>query len=218
VTCADALPLLLDADLAALAVDRASPLGAHVAGCARCRSVVAALQADTSRLATLAAAHPAPAARTPRADRRRPLWLAPIPIAAAIALAYLGLARIMPTSVAPTVAPAARISDSPASAPAAAATEHAAPRAARRLARAKAPPRTAAHTSAPTAVAEGRRSTPAPIDVGGPTIAQSAAPTPVAYDAGLTEADLAAADVSTAGGRVVVLRPSNTNITVVWFY
>jgi hypothetical protein len=225
--------MLLDADLAALSANHASPLGEHVRDCARCRAIVVALQADTSRLAALTVAHPAPAAGLKRSDRRRPIWLAPIPLAAAAVVAYVALSRA-PSSEAPPPEPIARqeaardpaaaadptaapdpaaIADDPAPA---LSTAPVAPRVARRHALPVARPHPSA--DAPSAVVEGSRSTPTRIDVGGPTLAQSVAPTPVAYAAEFTTSELALADVSTVGGRVVVLRPSNSNITVVWCY
>jgi hypothetical protein len=207
--------MLLDADLAALSTDHASPLGAHVANCARCRAIVITLQADTSRLAALAVAHPAPPARTGNTVRRRMPWLAPIPLAATLLLAYVGLSRMTPKAVDLPPATTARKANPPDLADAVPAARVVPRRPSRN---APASVRRLASASTTADLDESRRSTPTRIEVGGPTVAESVTPKLVAYDGDLNGVELAMADVSTSSGRVVVLRPGNTKITVVWFY
>lgn len=216
-TCENALLMLLDADLAALVRDNSSPLGRHLAGCARCQAIVARLQADTSRLAAMTGARTELAApRRHSGLRRRAIWLAPIPLAAAAVLAFVASSRV-PAIVAPAAQTGAALTH----APAPAAPPTASVSASRPSRGTDAPDRRrprAAAAPAPVDVAVGHRWTPTRIEVGGPFLAKSVAPLPVAFDADPSDGELTAADVATPGGRVVVLRPGNTNITVVWFY
>lgn len=202
-TCNDALRALLDADLEAVAAEDASPLGLHVANCARCRAVLSGLRADTARLATVAARHPVPTRQVaPRAGRPSRWSFVPIPLAMAAVLAFIVLTQ--------TIRPRATISvtEAPASGPAPAAKVVTSSVVSTR---ARADLRTGR-------IAASRLPPPTPLETVGPLPAQASAPTPVQVDPVVISEVPATVAVATAGGRAVVLRPSNANITVVWFY
>lgn len=214
-TCNDALRAMLDADLATVAAGDASPLGIHVAGCARCRAVVAGLLADTSRLAAIAARHPLPTVTVAPRVSRRATWLLPIPVAAVAVLAYVVFSHnaFHPTSIAASrmsVAPVASALEPPAAARAterAQATTHPVPR---RVA--------ASDEQTALRIEATRLAVPAPLATDGPVLAQAAPLAPVQIDAGLDAREQATVRVATTSGRAMVLRPSNASITVVWFY
>ncbi|MHB8839444.1 MAG: hypothetical protein ACYC7F_10890 [Gemmatimonadaceae bacterium] len=216
-TCNDALRALLDADLEVVAAGDASPLGLHVAGCARCQAVLAGLRADTSRLAAVTARHPvlrrATAPRTGRAAR----WLLrPIPLAATALLAFVVLTQTVRTRTmaSTSTVPASHPDSATGVAPSAADTMGAPAANTRALAR-----EAIAQTGHR---AERIAATPFPpptrLETGGPLLAQSSPPVPVLVDPVALIDVPATVAVATAGGRAVVLRPSNENITVVWFY
>lgn len=214
--CADALLMLLDADFKALPGDHASPLGAHLEVCAHCRVVAATLQTDTAQLAAFTAARPAVGAGFTRASRRRRvLWLTPIPVAAALILAYLGSSDA-PVIRTPATKSSVQVAHTPE--PLVAAPPN---RIARGAVKSVSPLITRRHetTGAPSprvAMTE-LRATPSRIAVDGPFLAKAVAPSPVTFHPELADVD-PTTDVSTPSGRVVVLRPGNANITVVWFY
>ncbi|MBX9928882.1 MAG: hypothetical protein K2X99_08215 [Gemmatimonadaceae bacterium] len=57
-----------------------------------------------------------------------------------------------------------------------------------------------------------------PLDVGGPIVAKAVPPTRIELGAEDATAARGGVEITAASGRAVVLRPSNANITIVWFY
>lgn len=214
-TCNDALRALLDADLEAVAAGEASPLGHHVACCARCQAVLAELRADTSRLATVTAQYSVTARVAAPQVRRSARWLLlPIPVAATAALAFVVLTHTEVARTTPGVSPmpASRPAPTTAVAPTTDATDVQA-----------APTRAVARVPVAQPVLRGKliAATPLPpirLETGGPLLAHASAPVPVSIDAGAISDGSTTVAVAPAEGRAVVLRPSNANITVVWFY
>ncbi len=113
-TCAGARDALLEADAGRLqSTEAATPLGAHLAACAACRSLASAITVDTTRLGAMLALRRRARRRTAR--RRGIALLAALPIAATLIFVVSRHATnrdiaAAPTQAAPRSAAAAQVS------------------------------------------------------------------------------------------------------------
>lgn len=98
--CDDALAVMLAAELAELSCEHRTPLGRHLADCARCRRVAEQLRDDSAHLAAMVAV---PRLAVPRAPVRIMPWIAGT--AAATALALVLRTPSKPDAVSPPSTP-----------------------------------------------------------------------------------------------------------------
>ncbi|HET9064213.1 MAG TPA: hypothetical protein VFN22_00135 [Gemmatimonadales bacterium] len=213
--CEDALVALLEHDLIDLCEDPATPLGRHLAGCARCRRVASQLVADSAQLAATVRT-PFPEATT-RRPRTMP-WLVGGALAAASVGGLMLWGGDAPTAIspAPTGVPVVEVpvaSSAPEPPMHVAVTPARPPRATAPRRPMQPPPSSIVASVAPTPepVVEPVRVLPvAPVMPVVATPYRAVAMGLVATDVPLAGTDQPVASTGT------ILRTSNPNIIVIW--